>query len=155
VLNIDEANLPIPDSTVDVVLMAEVIEHVIDPDRALIEVWRVLKPSGHLVLSTPNMACLINRVMLPLGLQPFHTEVSTKVVIGRGFGFLGEGAQPVGHLRIMTYPALRELLRINRLFVERAMGATVLKNPTFRAIESLLNFKPSLASIVVVVARKA
>jgi SAM-dependent methyltransferase len=155
VLNIEQDTLPVPDASIDVVFMAEVIEHLIDPDRALSEVRRALAPGGHVVLSTPNMACLINRVMLPLGLQPFHTEVSTKAVIGRRFAFLGEGAPPVGHLRVATYPALRRLLELNGFTVERVQGATVLAHPAFRAVESVFNRVPSLASILVVLAAKA
>jgi ubiquinone/menaquinone biosynthesis C-methylase UbiE len=155
VLDLDRDNLPIPDATIEVVLMAEVIEHVVNPDHALSEIHRVLVPGGNLVLSTPNMACLINRIMVPLGLQPFHTEVSTKVVIGRRFGFLGEGAEPVGHLRIATYRALRQLLKLNGFTVRHAEGATVLARPAFRAVESLLNWTPSVASIVVLIAAKS
>jgi 2-polyprenyl-3-methyl-5-hydroxy-6-metoxy-1,4-benzoquinol methylase len=46
--------LPFPDATFDVVLSTEVIEHVPDPALAVKEFARVLKPGGHLVLSTPN-----------------------------------------------------------------------------------------------------
>ncbi|MGH1554051.1 class I SAM-dependent methyltransferase [Streptomyces sp. L7] len=33
---------------------AEVIEHLVDPDTALAEIRRVLRPGGHLMLSTPK-----------------------------------------------------------------------------------------------------
>lgn len=46
--------LPFNTSTFDVVLSSEVIEHVSDPLAAVEELYRVLKPAGHLVLSTPN-----------------------------------------------------------------------------------------------------
>ncbi len=155
VVSIGQSPLPISDASVDVALMAEVIEHVVNPDAALTEVHRVLAPSGHLVLSTPNMACLINRLIVPLGLQPFHTEVSTKLVIGRRFSQLGEGGSPVGHLRIATYGALRQLLQLNGFRVVRAEGATVLSRPAFRTIESIFGRAPSLASILVILAAKA
>jgi len=155
VLDIDQEDLPLPDSSVDVVLMTEVIEHLVDPDRALQRVRRVLNANGHLVLSTPNIACVINRVMLPIGLQPFHSEVSTRLVLGRRFAFLGEGAKPVGHLRLFTYRALSQVLQLNGFRVEDARGATVLKQPAFRTMESLFNWRPSLASLMVVLAAKA
>ena len=146
--------LPQADASVDVVYMAEVLEHLVDPDRALVEIGRVLTSDGHLVLSTPNLACLLNRFVLPLGLQPFFTEVSTRAVIGRRYAAFGEHSPAVGHLRIATLPALRKLLALNGFTVERVVGATFLKTPTFRAIESLVCRRPSLASIVVVHARK-
>jgi 2-polyprenyl-6-hydroxyphenyl methylase / 3-demethylubiquinone-9 3-methyltransferase len=40
--------------TFDVVVSSEAIEHTADPERAVSELYRVLKPGGYLVLSTPN-----------------------------------------------------------------------------------------------------
>ena len=47
---------PFPDSYFDVVFSTEVIEHTPDPLAAVAQFYRVLKPGGHLVLSTPNRA---------------------------------------------------------------------------------------------------
>ena len=47
-------HLPYPDSTLDVILSNEVIEHVQDDRQALAEMARVLKPGGRLVLFCPN-----------------------------------------------------------------------------------------------------
>ena len=49
--------LPYPDASQDGVLLCEVIEHfVIDPMFCLIEINRILKPGGFVVVSTPNAA---------------------------------------------------------------------------------------------------
>jgi 2-polyprenyl-3-methyl-5-hydroxy-6-metoxy-1,4-benzoquinol methylase len=40
--------------TFDVVLSSEAIEHTPNPEHAVRELYRVLRPGGHLVLSTPN-----------------------------------------------------------------------------------------------------
>lgn len=45
--------LPFKNSTFDIVLSTEVMEHVSDPKLFLDEIHRVLKPNGHLVLTTP------------------------------------------------------------------------------------------------------
>ncbi len=50
----DATNMRFPDSCFDKVLASEVIEHIPDCEKALAEIWRVLKPGGCLVLSTPN-----------------------------------------------------------------------------------------------------
>jgi SAM-dependent methyltransferase len=49
-----ERPLPFPDHSFDTVLSFQVIEHVRDPARYLSEVRRVLRPGGHLVLTTPD-----------------------------------------------------------------------------------------------------
>lgn len=49
----DAYQLPFGEGTFDVVVCAEVIEHMREPARALEEVRRVLKPGGKLLLTTP------------------------------------------------------------------------------------------------------
>ena len=59
--NIERDSFPYEDDTFDVVLCCEIIEHLLsDPVHALIEIRRVLKPGGVLVLTTPNVARLDN-----------------------------------------------------------------------------------------------
>ncbi len=54
-IDVERQMLPISDSSADVVLMLEVLEHFsIDPLFAFSEINRILKPDGFLILSTPN-----------------------------------------------------------------------------------------------------
>jgi ubiquinone/menaquinone biosynthesis C-methylase UbiE len=46
--------IPFPENTFDYVVSSEVIEHTPDPFKAIQEMFRVLKPGGTLILSTPN-----------------------------------------------------------------------------------------------------
>jgi SAM-dependent methyltransferase len=46
--------LPLPDASVDVVVMSEVIEHLVRPELAVWEVARVLRPGGVFVMTTNN-----------------------------------------------------------------------------------------------------
>ncbi len=46
--------IPYADCTFDIVVSSEVIEHVPNPFKALSELYRVLKPGGILVVTTPN-----------------------------------------------------------------------------------------------------
>jgi 2-polyprenyl-3-methyl-5-hydroxy-6-metoxy-1,4-benzoquinol methylase len=47
-------DLPFKDRTFDVVMSTEVIEHTPDPERAVRELSRVVRPGGVLVLTSPN-----------------------------------------------------------------------------------------------------
>ena len=48
-----EGRWPLPDASFDVVWAGETIEHVADTAGWLSELWRVLRPGGTLLLSTP------------------------------------------------------------------------------------------------------
>lgn len=50
----DTLQLPFSKGTFDIVISTEVIEHTIDPKKAINEIYRVLKPGGTVVLTTPN-----------------------------------------------------------------------------------------------------
>jgi ubiquinone/menaquinone biosynthesis C-methylase UbiE len=64
----DAAALPIQPSTIDVVVMSEVIEHLVRPEQAVWEIARVLRLDGVLVLTTNNAseAPLCSPLSLPL-----------------------------------------------------------------------------------------
>jgi len=62
-----ENGLDFPDGTFDLVFCSEVIEHLTAPEVLARESLRVLKPGGHLVLSTPNSAFWVYRGLGLLG----------------------------------------------------------------------------------------
>lgn len=53
--------LPFPESSFDYVIFLEVIEHLYNPNFVIDQISRVLKPSGFLILSTPNILNLGSR----------------------------------------------------------------------------------------------
>lgn len=48
----DAHALPFPDKTFEQIVCTEVLEHLHTPEKALNEMWRVLKPGGRLILTT-------------------------------------------------------------------------------------------------------
>jgi SAM-dependent methyltransferase len=48
----DDGTVPLADSSFDMVLSIQVLEHVLDPARYLAECFRLLRPGGSMVLST-------------------------------------------------------------------------------------------------------
>jgi 2-polyprenyl-3-methyl-5-hydroxy-6-metoxy-1,4-benzoquinol methylase len=56
-----EEHLPFGDGEFDTAFCSEVIEHLVNPEVALREIRRVLRPGGELVLSTPNSAFWLYR----------------------------------------------------------------------------------------------
>ncbi|MHC1772680.1 MAG: class I SAM-dependent methyltransferase [Flexilinea sp.] len=66
--NVEKDTFPYSDNQFDLVIFAEIIEHLLnDPCIVLREISRVLKPEGHLILTTPNVARLENVTRLIAG----------------------------------------------------------------------------------------
>jgi len=70
VLQIPPNVLPFPDSTFDVIVSLDYLEHVRDDDAAMHELRRVLKPEGRLMISTPTTGptFLLNKIKPLIGL---------------------------------------------------------------------------------------
>lgn len=152
-VDINSERLPFDDETFDLVYLTEVIEHLVRPDRALREIGRVLRPTGQLIVSTPNLACLPNRVLLALGLQPLFTEVSEEIVLGRGAKVLGQGTSPVGHLRLYTLRGLVETLRFHD-FRPTVIRGAAFSDDRLGIVQRVIAQVPSIAMILVVQAQK-
>jgi ubiquinone/menaquinone biosynthesis C-methylase UbiE len=53
----DIEHLPFPDSTFDAVVCLGVMEYLNQDEAALHEIWRVLRPQGRAVITTPSITC--------------------------------------------------------------------------------------------------
>jgi SAM-dependent methyltransferase len=146
---VEPAGLPIASASADVVIMSELIEHLVDPDTALEEAWRVLRPGGTLLLSTPNLAAWYNRGLLAFGIQPLFSEVSLRGVYGR------PGSVVAGHLRLFTRRALVGLLAARGFGDIRVSGACYHDVPApLRPLDVVFAAWPAAASILLARARK-
>lgn len=104
--------LPYKDGSLDVIYSGEVIEHLTNCDLFLKEIRRTLKPSGILVVTTPNLFAWYNRILMLSGTSPLFVEYSTEnSAIGYGpLKRFKASEKPVGHLRIFHPDALTDLL---------------------------------------------
>lgn len=75
-INLENEFLPFQDETVDLVVCAEVLEHMdVDPMFMLSEFNRVLKPGGTLIVTTPNSCSSRNFWKIAQGYRPhFFTQ---------------------------------------------------------------------------------
>jgi SAM-dependent methyltransferase len=153
VANLDGQPLPLPDASVDLIWAGEIIEHIFSTENFARELFRVTSPGGRLIISTPNLASWINRLIFPLGLQPFFTE--TGVEPTNSGNFLRQVSAPAGHIRIFTLSALRHLLTGCGWIVEKAHGASILEKRSVKALDLAISHAfPSLATDMILVCRK-
>lgn len=126
-----------PGQLFDVVFCGELIEHMFSPDRLLRQLATVMHERSLLILSTPNLAYWVNRILLLLGLSPLFVENSSEVVLGRRFRRIGQGNPTQGHLRLFTHRAMRDLLERERFEIVGVRSVPVWNIPGDRLIGRL------------------
>jgi SAM-dependent methyltransferase len=67
--------LPLPDNTFDVVFSRTVIEHLFNPWSFFAEAYRILRPGGEFIVTTPNKSSVRRRIMYALGRQPLGHDI--------------------------------------------------------------------------------
>ncbi len=155
--NIETEGLPYDTGAFDLVYAAELIEHLVNPDYFLEECWRVLKPDGYLLISTPNSQAWYNRFLFVMGIQPLFYEVSTKSpLIGAGpLKRIKKGTVPVGHMRIFNVQALKDILESEGFAIKSIRGANFAALPAPALIlDNAITIYPRLASNIVALSQK-
>lgn len=108
--------LPVPDASIDVVTLLDVIEHLEDPGDALLEARRVLEPQGRLVVNVPAHGWLWSEADNALGHKRRYTKAMMRSTV-REAGFEVELlthvfswlVPPVWFVRRLARPSQAEL----------------------------------------------
>jgi glycosyltransferase involved in cell wall biosynthesis/SAM-dependent methyltransferase len=101
----EKDRFPYPDGHFSTVICGELIEHLFeDPMHLMSEVNRILKPGGHLVLTTPNIAALRGVSAILQGYHPgfFHAYIKPAE---------GSGEVDARHNREYTVREIHQLLK--------------------------------------------
>ena len=93
-LNHDQ--LPFENQSFDLIFAGEVIEHLIDTDGFISELYRCLRPRGHVLITTPNLVSFENRLRILLGIYP---------------AWVNYNLSGSGHVRAYTPRVLKKQLR--------------------------------------------
>jgi 2-polyprenyl-3-methyl-5-hydroxy-6-metoxy-1,4-benzoquinol methylase len=105
--------LPFAEQTFDIVACLQVLEHVGNPDAALAEMHRVLKPGGFACVATPNTASWSARVAGRRwhGYRDDHISLRSagewrKALNAAGFDIVDDGTTLFSGMPIMRWPPL-------------------------------------------------
>jgi ubiquinone/menaquinone biosynthesis C-methylase UbiE len=104
----DACKLPVTNNVFDDVFMVEVIEHLREPNAALAECVRILRPKGRLLLTTPNglfYKAFHHRSMV----SPYHVDEYTVSEVVR---LIQNSGLSLSKLRVSTRLPLKRILRI-------------------------------------------
>lgn len=95
--------LPYPEASFDVIICADILEHLNDPGRALVKLAGLMAPSGWMLVSLPNVA---------------HWSVRLSLLAGR-FEYAANGLLDETHLRFYTLASARHLIASASLKIRR------------------------------------
>jgi SAM-dependent methyltransferase len=105
--------LPFNDLSFDFISCNHVLEHVFETEKLIREFRRVLAPDGLCLISVPNIAAWVNRILFIFGSQPLGSELGTEKIT---YGFWPTSMQsrlekfhPSGHIRDFTPRGLQNL----------------------------------------------
>ncbi|MDH7514990.1 MAG: class I SAM-dependent methyltransferase [Bacteroidota bacterium] len=140
-------HLPFENGTFDLALFTEVIEHLTFPQVMVSELARILKPAGILVITTPNIFSLGNRLATLLGMDKLFRKVGEE-------GFVSTiEFNAFGHVAHYSPASLTGLLA-PWFDVEKRTGSGF-KVPVLRFFQAALaRIFPNLANHIVLVARR-
>jgi len=99
-----DKEIPFGNEKFDIVVASQVIEHLQKPQILLKEIYRVLRPTGNAIISTPNLASWHNILCLVFGFQP--PGLSTQW----------------DHRFLLTAKGLLELLEYYNFKIEKVIG---------------------------------
>lgn len=81
----------LPTRYFDVAVMLDTIEHLPDPKEALNEIYRILKPTGVLYITTPDIESLSSKLLKAKwwGINQFHLFYFSKTTLDKMLGITG------------------------------------------------------------------
>jgi 2-polyprenyl-3-methyl-5-hydroxy-6-metoxy-1,4-benzoquinol methylase len=119
------------DRRYEVVLLADVLEHLVDPWRVLREIAGLLEGGGSLVVSLPNLVYLVTRAKIALG----------------EFNYTSTGILDHTHLRFFTLKTARDLIESSGYRITRfraAVGGGRLNARVRLVLELFARFAPGV-----------
>lgn len=128
----DATSLPFKDKTIDVLLCSEVIEHLLEPKKAIDEIFRVSR--NKIILTTPN--------------QGIRRRLAKKML---GIEELKKRSSQVGHINILFIDDLIQSIDYKRwkiiskktqynLMPPTSIKLPMIFNPLFFIMETILTF---------------
>jgi 2-polyprenyl-3-methyl-5-hydroxy-6-metoxy-1,4-benzoquinol methylase len=141
-------------NSADIVVIDQVIEHISKTDVLAAEVYRILKPGGKAIWSTPNLASWHNIFSLIFGYQPFSSQISDRAFIGNPWHPMNNKKinEAQAHLRLFTPYSLASLLKFHHFNIET--NYTVGYYPFKNHANILAKIDPTHGAYIVIVSTK-
>lgn len=113
------AHLPYADNEFDYITCIEGIEHIENPQQAIREFARLLRPRGHLIISTPNILNIEERFKWLLYGYTSHFKPLSRESLENLRADVGEMEEIALHVNPISYSELRYTLEKYGFDIER------------------------------------
>lgn len=118
-VDLNKLKLPFKTNRFDLIVSSEVVEHLLYPNQVLKEIYRVLKPKGNFIVTTPNLLYWGNRLK----------------ILNGDFRYQDSGIFDRTHVHFYTYPTLIEdlkqagfkIMQENHVFVGSKLYQSLIK----------------------------
>jgi ubiquinone/menaquinone biosynthesis C-methylase UbiE len=141
------ATLPYPDAAFDYVTCVEGLEHIENPQQAVREFARVLRPRGHLITSVPNILNVEERLKWLFHGYTSHFKPITRVQVAnyreqfQGKGEMALHVNPIGYSEL-RYTLEESGFEIVRLYRDKPKARLWLYWPIAFLIRLVARFTP-------------
>lgn len=150
-LHFDLARCPLPDNSVDVVVLLNVLEHIENDQLAIHHLYRILKPGGVAVIevpANPNLFDIYDKLLMHY--RRYRLQDLRELFLNENFSVLEES-----HLGFFIYPGfymIKQLQRIKQSKIKNEdIPARVSRNITATRnnliFEALMNIELWLGSV--------
>src|SRR5438874_1812285 len=142
-----DAELPFSDQSFDYITCLEGLEHIENPQQAMREFARVLKPSGHLIVSVPNILNIEERLKWLLYGYTSHFKPITRAGREQLRSDYDDREEIAAHVNPIGYSELRYILEkhgfeIARVHRDKPKGKAWLYWPIVFLIRMIARLTP-------------
>ena len=142
-----DAELPFADQSFEYVTCLEGLEHIENPQQAMREFARLLKPGGHLIVSVPNILNIEERLKWLLHGYTSHFKPISRPAVERLRAAYDDRVEIAAHVNPIGYSELRYILEKNgfeivKLFRDKPKGKTWLYWPIVAIIRLVATLTP-------------
>jgi ubiquinone/menaquinone biosynthesis C-methylase UbiE len=142
-----DAELPFADQSFEYVTCLEGLEHIENPQQAMREFARVLKPGGQLIVSVPNILNIEERLKWLLYGYTSHFKPISRPAVERLRAEYDDRVEIAAHVNPIGYSELRYILEKNgfkivKLFRDKPKGRAWLYWPLVTVIRLLAKLTP-------------
>lgn len=145
------APCPAADGEFEVVVAADVIEHVVDTDGFIEDLRRVVRSEGYLVITTPNLAFWVSRIRLLLGKVPYSFPGASPTI-------RSDSLVDLSHIRINTRAEWETFFTTHKLVVKQVQGWSLPIGARFartrKVLDKALRRRPEFAFGLLFLLRK-